>query len=187
MVEIATENTDRLIRLINDILDLERMESGVVVLQRDRLSAAELVRAGIDGAAALAAAADVDLHHGDVEGMVIADAERIVQTLHNLLTNAVKFSPPASTVVVSAGQEGSEVVFRVADEGRGIPSDQLKSIFERFQQADASDRRHAGGTGLGLAICRSIVEHHGGRIWAASGPGGGATFSFTLPAAPEVG
>ena len=131
----------------------------------------------------LADAATVDLGLAKVEGVVWADADRIVQTLTNLLSNAVEVlaRSAASSRCRRRGDDG-DILFRVVDEGRGIPADQLESIFQRFQQVDASDSRQKGGTGLGLAICRSLVEQHGGRIWAESEPGQGATFSFTLPA-----
>jgi CheY-like chemotaxis protein len=101
--------------------------------------------------------------------------------LTNLLSNAIKFSPSGTSVQVTVEPRDGEAVFRVADQGRGIPHDRLESIFERFQQVDSSDSRQKGGTGLGLAICRSIVGQHGGRIWAESEPGEGSTFIFTLP------
>ena len=182
MVDIAVENTDRLIRLINDILDIERIESGTVVLHKERCDVAALVAEALRVVMPLADAATVDLGLAKVEGVVWADADRIVQTLTNLLSNAVKFSPVGGVVTLSASRDGGDILFRVVDEGRGIPTDQLESIFQRFQQVDASDSRQKGGTGLGLAICRSLVEQHGGRIWAESEPGQGATFSFTLPA-----
>jgi len=112
----------------------------------------------------------------------LVDADRLIQTLTNLISNAVKFSPPDSRVHVSCWLRDAQVRFEVSDEGRGIPAENLESIFGRFAQVDASDSREKGGTGLGLAICRSIVEQHGGRIWAQSEPGQGATFSFVLPA-----
>ncbi len=182
MVEIAVENTDRLIRLINDILDIERIESGTVVLHEERCEIATLVAESLRVVVPLADAAGVDLGLAKVEGTVRADADRIVQTLTNLLSNAVKFSPFGGVVTLSAARQGDEILVRVTDEGRGIPADKLESIFLRFQQVDASDSRQKGGTGLGLAICKSLVEQHGGRIWAESEPGQGATFSFTLPA-----
>ena len=185
MVDIAVENTDRLIRLINDILDIERIESGTVVLHKERCEVAALVAESLRVVMPLADAATVDLGLAKVEGVVWADADRIVQTLTNLLSNAVKFSPIGGVVTLSATRDDGDILFRVVDEGRGIPTDQLESIFQRFQQVDASDSRQKGGTGLGLAICRSLVEQHGGRIWAESEPGQGATFSFTLPALDE--
>jgi CheY-like chemotaxis protein len=98
----------------------------------------------------------------------------------------VKFSPVGSTVEVTSERRDDEVLFRVSDHGRGIPGDKLETIFGRFEQVDASDSRQNGGTGLGLAICRSIVEHHGGRIWAQSAAGEGSTFSFVVPVAPDA-
>ena len=116
-------------------------------------------------------------------GRVIADKDRLVQTLTNLIGNAVKFSDPGSRVVVDSVQVGPEVHFRVRDEGRGIPPDRLEVVFERFEQVDSSDARQKGGTGLGLAISRGIVERHGGRIWAESTLGQGTTVTFSVPSA----
>jgi signal transduction histidine kinase len=116
---------------------------------------------------------------------VYADSDRILQALTNLISNAIKYSPNGGTIFLSAHLvDEYEARFDLHDEGRGIPEDKLESIFERFQQVDASDSRSMGGTGLGLAICRSIVTQHGGRIWATSPPGQGATFHFTLPTKP---
>jgi DNA-binding response OmpR family regulator len=103
----------------------------------------------------------------------------------NLLSNAIKFSPPDSTVTVTIEKSTEGVSINVADEGRGIPEDKLETIFDRFQQVDASDSRQKGGTGLGLAICRTIVEQHGGRIWAEQNSLRGATFRMFLPADPQ--
>jgi PAS domain S-box-containing protein len=186
MVEIAVENTDRLIRLINDILDIERIESGTVVLHEERCEVATLVAESLRVVMPLADAASVDLALVRVEGTVWADADRLVQTLTNLLSNAVKFSPVGGVVTLTAIRDGDDILFDVADEGRGIPADKLETVFQRFQQVDASDSRQKGGTGLGLAICKSLVEQHGGRIWATSEPDRGSTFSFTLPALDEV-
>jgi signal transduction histidine kinase len=101
--------------------------------------------------------------------------------LTNLLGNALKFSPAQSTIHLSAEIQTDFVLFQVCDRGRGIPADQLELIFGRFQQVDASDSREKGGTGLGLSICQSIIERHGGKIWAESSLGEGSTFFFTLP------
>ncbi len=117
-------------------------------------------------------------------GNVWADPDRVEQTLTNLLSNAIKFSSPGGTVRLTARTTGSELCFQVRDQGRGIPPEHLELIFDRFQQVDGSDAREKEGTGLGLAICRTIVEQHGGRIWAESEPGAGATMTITLPVLP---
>ena len=111
----------------------------------------------------------------------MGDHERIVQALTNLISNAIKFSATGSRVVITSESKNHNVIFAVKDQGRGIPTDKLESIFERFQQVDASDSRKKGGTGLGLAICRHIVEQHQGEIWVESVYGQGSTFYFSLP------
>ena len=116
---------------------------------------------------------------------VLADEERILQVLNELVSNAIKFSPPETVIRLAARTHSAPArsAFTVEDQGRGIAAEKLERIFERFQQGDASDSRDLGGTGLGLALCRSIVEQHGGRIWAESAPNQGSRFHFTLPAA----
>ena len=183
MVEVATTSTDRLIRLINDILDVERMAVGKLVLHTQPTSAQDLVQAAVEEMAGLAHASDVSIRISGDDGTVLADPDRVVQTLTNLLSNAVKFSPTGEVVEVATVAEPRHIRFDVHDSGSGIPSGQLESIFEHFRQADASDTRQKGGTGLGLAICRGLVEKHGGQIWATSEPDQGSTLSFTLPRA----
>jgi PAS domain S-box-containing protein len=183
LLEIAVQNTDRLIRLINDILDLERIEAGKVGLELSRADAAALIRHAAEVMQPMADRAGVAFQAGGASVAVTADGDRILQVLTNLLSNAVKFSPPGSTVEVGVERHGGEALFRVADRGRGIPADRLEAVFERFQQVDSSDSRQKGGTGLGLAIARSLVQQHGGRIWAESVMGEGTTFRFTLPVA----
>jgi PAS domain S-box-containing protein len=187
MVEIAVQNTDRLVRLINDILDLERIGSNDVDMRSAICDARALIDQATQGVEQLAVDAQVRLTSGGEPVTLIADPDRVVQTLTNLISNAIKFSPAGGGVHVSCAHRDGEALFEVSDEGRGIPADKLGSIFERFQQVDASDSREKGGTGLGLAICKTIVEHHGGRIWARSEPGAGSTFSFVLPAQPGGG
>ncbi len=173
MIQIAVENTDRLVRLINDILDVERIDSGEMHLRVTRCDAGHLIARATDAVMPVAREAGVTLAIDAAPETFPADADRLIQTLTNLIGNAVKFSPRGGTVRITSERRDSEMVFRVTDRGRGIPIDRLETIFERFQQVDASDSREKGGTGLGLAICRSIVELHGGRIWAQSNPGPG--------------
>jgi signal transduction histidine kinase len=185
MVAVAVISTDRLVRLINDILDIERMAAGRLSLDPASVDATDLVNQSIQVVQTMADAAEVTLH-SDVQPLaVFADADRIVQTLVNLFGNAIKFSPAGSVVTVAVTHDNESVQFSVRDAGRGIPADRLESIFERFRQVDASDSREKGGTGLGLPIARGIVEQHGGRIWAESSPGEGSTLRFTLPLARE--
>lgn len=181
MVDIALVSSERLTRLINEILDLERMEAGALPMEMRELRAADLVRTAVEQATVLAAEADVTLRVIHAEGVVRADEDRVVQTLLNLLGNAIKFSEPGEEVTVQSVRRGSFVEFEVSDSGRGIPEDKLDAVFARFQQVDSSDAREKGGSGLGLAISRSIVERLGGRIWARNNPDGGAAFRFTLP------
>lgn len=185
MVEVASDSSDRLIRLINDILDVERMAAGKLRLRHEQVDVMQLVATAVDETSPLAHDAGVRIEVGAVFGSVWADRDRVVQTLTNLLGNAVKFSPQGSVVRLTVVAGEWQVRFDIVDEGPGIPVEQLEEIFNRFQQVDASDTRSKGGTGLGLAICRGIVEQHGGDIWATSdGLGTGATFSFTLPTGP---
>lgn len=181
MIDIALDSSERLTRLINDILDIERIESGALPMDLSDHSAQVLVEAAIAQVQVIAGEAGVTISTSSLTGRVHADADRVIQTLLNLLGNAIKFSPSGSEVIVAAAARGSFVQFSVLDHGRGIPAERLDSIFRRFEQVDSSDSREKGGTGLGLAISRSLIERLGGRIWAENNPGGGTTFRFTLP------
>ena len=186
MLEIAIGNTDRLIRLVNDILDIERISSGNAELHSESSSAQELLERAVSlqQAAALKTNLRFRIEASGVE--VWGDPDRVLQALLNLISNATKYSPHGGEIVLTARElDENEAQFDICDQGRGIPEDKLESIFERFQQVDASDSRDMGGTGLGLAICRSIITQHGGRIWATSPAGSGAAFHFTLPTHPS--
>lgn len=182
MLEIAAQNTDRLVRLINDMLDIERIRSGQARMEPRSIDVGESIRQAVETMQPVAERAGVSLVATATPGSVRADPDRLAQTLTNLISNAIKFSPAGAEVRVEAEAHAREVVFRVVDSGRGVPREKWDAIFDRFQQVDASDSREKGGTGLGLAIARSIVEQHGGRIWVESEVGRGSTFSFTLPA-----
>jgi signal transduction histidine kinase len=181
MVSLALDSCARLTRLVNDILDIERIESGTMPMVMGHHEASVLIEEAAAQLQVLAVQAGVTLQVTGAQGMVHADADRVVQTLINLMNNAIKFSPPGSSVDVSSMAHGAFVEFRIGDHGRGIPEDKLDRIFSRFEQVDSSDARDKGGSGLGLAISRSVVDRLGGRIWAESVEGAGATFRFTLP------
>ncbi len=205
MIGIAASETERLVRMVNDILDLEKLETDPNSLELEWCDAAQLIQRSIEvmNGSAEEAGVKLDLNCPPIQIWVAPD--RIVQTFTNLLSNAIKFSPPGSTVSIE-GEDldapidpgdlplssktdfhldktslSRQVRFAITDRGRGIPADKLETIFNRFQQVDASDSRDKGGTGLGLAICKSIVEQHQGQIWVESLWGQGSTFFLTLP------
>jgi PAS domain S-box-containing protein len=185
MVDIALVSSERLTRLINQILDIERIESGMQPMELATHRAKALIEAAVGQVQVIAEEAGVRVRVGRTGGLVYADADRVVQTLLNLLGNAIKFSHPGGLVSVRSRSRGAFVEFAIQDDGRGIPEDKLDRIFSRFEQVDSSDAREKGGSGLGLSISRSIVERLGGRIWAVNNAGPGATFLFTLPASAD--
>jgi len=184
LLRIALTNSDRLVRLINDILDLERIQSGREPLAFRTVQLADIVKQAIEDMQPMADSAGVRLIHDTTTAEVTADPDRLLQVVTNLLSNAVKFSPPNSPVSVMLRPGVTGVILSVIDHGRGIPADKLETIFGRFQQVDASDSRQKGGTGLGLAICRTIVLQHSGRVWAERNPVRGSTFRIFLPYEP---
>lgn len=197
VLRIAITNTERLIRLVNDILDLERMKSGAIAMRTVNCNAANLLIQATEAMQAMAERAQVELVTQPIDVELCADPDRLLQTFTNLLSNAIKFSEPGDTVWIGAelirrgtpaqnpqNPTPDSILISVKDQGRGIPADKLQLIFERFQQVDASDSRKKGGTGLGLAICRHIVEQHDGKIWAESILGEGSTFYVLLPLPP---
>jgi two-component system, OmpR family, sensor histidine kinase VicK len=190
MLQIADEQTERLVRLVNSVLDLQRIQSGKVKMNKKACEVTDLMIEAVQTMQAMAQEQQIKLLVEPASLLVWADHDYIVQTLTNLISNAIKFSPFDSTVWLSATRKEPQlhqqpmrdyITFTVRDCGQGIPSDRLETIFERFQQVDSSDSRKKGGTGLGLAICRQIIEGHGGQIWAESSLGEGSTFYFTLP------
>lgn len=186
MLNIAVGNTDRLISLVNDILELERIGSGKAELHLAYVSVDEICHRAAELQQTWAAKTGITFRFDLHDVYAWADSDRVLQLLANLISNAIKFSPEGSQILLGAHYnfEG-QVCILVQDQGRGIPEDKLELIFERFQQVDASDSRSKGGTGLGLAICRSIARQHGGDIWVESKLGHGSTFYFTLPSRPS--
>ncbi len=185
----AKGSADRLVRLVNDLLDLARIEAGKVELSRRPVRLREAVTEALDAARPLAEERHLRLEFTAPaqEVLVSADRDRLHQVLMNLLSNAIKFSPPGARVWVEVAREGAEVARTdVRDEGEGIPEAEQERIFDKFQQVSPGPSGKRAGSGLGLAIAKSLIELQGGRIWVRSSPGQGSTFSFTLPAMPGV-
>jgi signal transduction histidine kinase len=185
LVRIATSNSERLIRLINDLLDLDKLEAGKLELRCETSLLAPLVDRAVREMSALADDHGVVLET-DLSAVppVSVDADRLVQVLVNLLSNAIKFSSAGSTVTIRGDVSASGGLrIGVSDRGPGISADDMPRLFGKFQQLDGSDARSQGGTGLGLAISKAIIEQHGGTIGVDSEPGRGSTFWFELDAA----
>jgi PAS domain S-box-containing protein len=185
LLQIALNNCERLVRIINDILDVSKIESGNLTLRKKAVNVIDLVRQSVDVVANPARNAGVTLEVNLPANIrpVSVDPDRIVQALVNLLSNAVKFAPADSTVTVSVTGSEQMVTIAVADRGEGIAPENLTRLFRKFEQVDSSSSRRKGGTGLGLAITKALVEQHGGRIVVDSELHKGTRFSFTLPTA----
>ncbi len=176
-----------LLGLINDVLDLSKIEAGQLTLAANDYSFNDIVQTVISGVESLAAEKRLTLTASLPSDLPIGrgDERRITQVLMNLVGNAIKFTDTGEVSVQVAAPDGMFIA-SVADTGPGIPADQQQRIFEEFQQVDSSSTRKKGGTGLGLAIAKRIVELHGGRIWVESTLGKGSTFSFSLPVRVEA-
>ena len=191
VTKIAAESTEHLVRLVDNILQLEKLESGEIELVIQKIKVSGLISQAINRVQIIANKEGINLQTTNLDGIIWGDGDRLIQVLTNLLSNAIKFSESGSTVWLNVRFEPTvdnpleqNIIFTIRDRGRGIPADLLDNIFERFHQVDASDSRRKGGTGLGLAICRSIVRQHGGKIWVQSVYGEGSTFYFKIPVSP---
>jgi PAS domain S-box-containing protein len=182
---MADSNVRRLIALINDLLDIEKMESGKLKMDIMDINMGEVFERSTHAVAGFSQQQGVILCVVPTTARLYADPDRLVQVVVNLVSNAVKFSPQGQTVIVSAVESPDFVEVRVADKGRGIPAKFIDSIFERFQQVESSDAKKKGGSGLGLAICKAIVEGHHGSIGVESEEGKGSTFWFRIPRLPQ--
>lgn len=183
MIDIADTNSDRLLMLINDILDMDKVQAGKMELQMEPMDIVSLIEEAVEA----------NRGYGDEHGvtfvkalvdekiMLNGDRDRLMQVLSNLMSNAAKFSPDGERVELSATHDGNTIRVAVKDNGPGLPEEYRGSIFEKFTQVDTSNTRTKGGTGLGLSIAKAIIEQHGGAIDFDSEVGVGSTFFFTLP------
>ncbi|OOZ39449.1 hypothetical protein BOW53_11590 [Solemya pervernicosa gill symbiont] len=183
MLGIAQKNSERLIRLINDILDIEKIESGKMLFKFEPLDVVKLLEVSIESNHGYAEkhGVELQLEHSLDSLQINVDSDRFNQVMANLISNAVKYSPERGVVRICAERNHNDVLISVIDQGSGIPAEFHDKIFMKFSQADASDTREKGGTGLGLSIAKAIVEKHGGEISFRSESGQGAVFYFRLP------
>ncbi len=181
-VNIALRNLDRLIRLVDELLDLSRIQSGRVVVELVPVSVKDAADRAVQAVRGFAQERGVKLQCEDAEDapVVMAHTDRLEQVIVNLLSNAIKFSPPEGRVGLCWRTDPEFAVLEISDEGPGIPADQLETIFEKFRQLERSATRTHGGVGLGLAISQTIVEHFGGDLWAESEEGCGSRFFVRL-------
>lgn len=197
LIQLIAQNSQRLVRVVNNIVDLQYLTSAEAPLHTSVVNTQDITGPLADTYRPIGGQAHIKVTVCDPGFEITCDRDRITQVLTNLLDNAHKFSPPNTTIQLTVEREArasktvkeqkgktiSEpfLLFKMHDQGLGISAEHCTPIFERFVQVDASNTRRQGGTGLGLAICRSIIEWHGGRIWAESVPGEGSCFAFTLP------
>ncbi|WP_333609066.1 PAS domain-containing protein [Arsukibacterium sp.] len=188
LMQVASSNSDRLAKLINDLLDIEKLAAGKMPFDMQPLSVLDELRQAVDNLQPFANQhhVTIDLQPIPAQWLVQADSLRLQQVVTNLLSNAIKFSPKNTSVLVSAQCQSGSVLFQITDTGSGIPIEFQSHIFERFAQADGSNQRQSGGTGLGLAICKELVQQMGGSIGFNSAAGKGTTFYFALPEKPYI-
>jgi two-component system sensor histidine kinase GlrK len=183
LLTILTEETNRLIGLVNALLDIAKMEAGMMTYNFDNEHLASLIEKTVHEIAPLTEAKKIKiwLEISEELPLVKLDRERILQVLRNLIGNAVKFTPERGQIIVSAYRENRGIIFSVKDTGPGIPHENLQAIFEKFHQPPVKTSEWTKGTGLGLAIVKNIIVAHGGEVWAESEPGQGSTFFVLLP------
>ncbi|HEY9733543.1 MAG TPA: ATP-binding protein [Drouetiella sp.] len=180
----AEISIDRLVNLIGDVLDIEKLEAGQMTVEEDVVNLAQVVNESIEAVRGVAEQTRINIEFKVVEDVdvdVLGDNDRLVQVMVNLLSNAIKFSPEGSSIQIGVGADNGMAEVRITDHGRGIPASNIEIIFERFKQSQTSDGKRGKGTGLGLAICKAIVEAHKGTIGVESREGEGSTFWFKLP------
>ena len=185
---VARSNALRLLKLVNDLLDVIRLEEGRTELEREPLNIIALLKGVVESMSHLAEAREVNLSHRlpPATYVVLGDENALEKVFFNLLSNALKFTPAKGRIVVSTSEGDQEIVVRVADTGIGIQSKDLPFVFDRFKQADASSTRAYAGTGLGLALVKELTEAHGGHVEVSSKPGAGTTMSVYLPLSDQA-
>ena len=185
MLAIAHSNCQRLVRLINDILDIKKLEFGQMTLSLQRSDAGLLLEKAIEANRAIADSYGVRIRYDALphNNIILVDPDRFIQVVTNLLSNAIKFSPREKEVVVTTEKRGDRVHISVRDFGLGIPPEFKPHVFEKFTQSNETIEKKKGGSGLGLAIAKQIVELMRGRIWFDDAAGGGTAFNFDLPSA----
>ncbi len=188
LLNMAAQSTERLVGLINNILDVEITSVAQSLMPLTECPVTELLHPVVQliqpKADQVGITLNLEITHGPDLMVALANRDRVVQVLVNLMNNAMRFSPPNGVILLKAERCGSQVQFSVQDQGLGIPEDQQAHVFERFQQVDASRARQHDGPGLGLAICRNIIQQHQGEIWLESTIGQGSRFYFTIPLVP---
>jgi signal transduction histidine kinase len=186
LLNVALSNTERLVRIINDILDISKIEAGKLELNPRPHAVAEVVKLSLQNVEPIAHGAQVTLRADIEPGVppVHVDLDRAIQVLVNLLSNALKVAPPRTDVSLAVGRTADGfVAFSVTDRGKGILPEKIGLLFQKFQQLDGANTRKTRGTGLGLAIVKALVEMQGGRVSVTSAVGQGSTFTVTVPAA----
>jgi PAS domain S-box-containing protein len=187
LLKVVERNENRMVTLINDLLDLEKSESGRLSIECSSAPLGDLIDQAVKSVAGLAGRQDVHLSFTTSHLLVFVDSNRLLQVLINLLSNAIKFSPQGGAIKIKAEEQEGMAFVHISDQGRGVPEHLREAIFERFQQVEIADSVDKGGSGLGLAICKAIVELHGGTIKAANNlDGAGATFTFSVPMAQAM-
>lgn len=193
-LQVTQEETDRMIRMIKDLLDLSRMDSGKGTLDLEYLNVNELFDHVIKRFEMMIQSSDkskkefsIKRNFTESQLWVEVDADKMIQVLDNIMNNAIKYSPDGGTITCGLIEENNNVVFSISDEGLGIPKRDLANVFDRFFRVDKARARSMGGTGLGLAISKEVVQKHKGKIWAESTEGKGTTFYISLPYLPYEG
>ncbi len=184
-IEIAERNINRLMLIVNDLLDIEKLEAGQMQMSIGDISLAPLLATAVESVERVAEREQVSIETASTDALIFADGDRLVQVLVNLLGNAIKYSPKGGVVAISVKEMPDFVEVRVTDSGRGIPASHREAVFERFRQVEIADSKKKGGTGLGLAICKAIVEQHRGSIGVDSEEGKGSSFWFRVPASRQ--